>query len=249
MQDRSVAKRDHILKTAATLFVEHGFEHTTLAMVAKASGAAIGSITHFFGDKSELAAAVLEDVARPLIAYVDVALHEHPKDARAAIPALLAACSDWAIGYPEHPRLIAQLEASIWKRDAHSSRWCWHGLTAALAKWAAPLVAGRRITALSPAQLYAVILAPTLDALRSDPAEAAAASTPDWLSAFTEAAIAALIGPTRKAEPDRRSIPVAKTKVATPVLKVAPHGQGSFLLPEEERSPRNSKSTKKNHVP
>ena len=66
MQDRSVAKRDHIMKTAAVLFVEHGFEHTTLAMVAKASGAAIGSITHFFGDKSELAAAVLEDVARPL---------------------------------------------------------------------------------------------------------------------------------------------------------------------------------------
>ena len=67
MQDRSVIKRDRILKTATTLFIEHGCEHTTFAMVAKASGAAIGSITHFFGDKSGLAAAVLEDVASPLV--------------------------------------------------------------------------------------------------------------------------------------------------------------------------------------
>ena len=218
-------------------------------MVAKASGAAIGSITHYYGGKPELAAAVLKDVARPLIARVDVALREHPKDVRTAIRALLAACSDWAIGYPEHPRLIAQLEASFWKPDAHSSCSCRHGLTAALAKWAAPLVAGQRITAFSPAQLYAVILAPILDALRSDPAEAAGASTPDWLSAFTEAAIAALIGPTRKSQPDRRLIPVAKTKAAIPVLKVAGYGQGTFLLPEEESSPHNSKSTTKNHVP
>jgi AcrR family transcriptional regulator len=50
----SSAKRDRILQTAAALFIEHGFDGTTLAMVAKASGAAVGSITHFFRDKAQL---------------------------------------------------------------------------------------------------------------------------------------------------------------------------------------------------
>lgn len=254
MQDRSVAKRDHIMKTAAVLFVEHGFEHTTLAMVAKASGAAIGSITHFFGDKSELAAAVLEDVARPLIAHVDAALREHPKDVGTAIRALLASCSDWAIGHPEHPRLIAQLEAIIWKRDASSSQWGRHGLTTALEKWAAPLVAKQRIKPLSAAQLYAVIMAPILDALRSDLEEAAGASTLDWLPAFTEAAIVALTGPLRASRSDRYSKPVPKTKKAAPIfdapiLIVAPSPQGNFLPPVEEKSLGDSRSTTKSHAP
>ena len=234
MQDRSAIKRDRILKTATALFIEHGCEHTTFAMVAKASGAAIGSITHFFGDKSGLAAAVLEDVARPLVANAEAALHAHPKDVQAAIHALLSACLDWAAGHPEYPRLIAQLEANLWKREARLSQLGRHGVTAALAKWAEPLLARQRIAPLSPAQLYAIVMAPILDTFASVPGQIADENALQWLQTLTEAATAALAGPVRRSkpgQPDRRRMEVEKP---APALKDAAGRQGSFLLPAKE---------------
>ena len=50
----SAAKRRQILQAAGTLLAEQGFDGMTLTEVSKASGAAVGSIMHFFVDKAGL---------------------------------------------------------------------------------------------------------------------------------------------------------------------------------------------------
>jgi AcrR family transcriptional regulator len=88
----SAAQRRRILKVAATLLAERGFDGMTFAKLNKASGAAVGSVIHFFGDKAGLAAAVAEDLACRLAADAKKALHAaHGQDVGAAVGALLSA--------------------------------------------------------------------------------------------------------------------------------------------------------------
>src|ERR1700688_1587073 len=107
---RDPDRRNRILKAAAALFFEHGFDGTTLIEVSKASRAAVGSITHFFGDKSALAAYVHDDLLGDLAADAETALGGHGTDVEAAIRALVAACLGWKEKFPPHRRLIRMLE-------------------------------------------------------------------------------------------------------------------------------------------
>jgi AcrR family transcriptional regulator len=233
MQNRSIIKHGLILKTATALFIEHGFGHTTLDMVSRSSGAAISSITNFFGEKSQLAAAVLEDVARPLIADVEAASGGHG-GVRSAIHAMLSACSDWAIAHPDHLFLIDRLEASISNRDAKFSQWIRQELTATLAKWAAPLVAMQRIAPLSPVQLHAIILGPILDTLRSGTGQPEGEDAIQWLESLTGAAMAVLVRSGRRAKPNRYTESKGIVKKTTSASAVAP-AQGNLLLPTQEK--------------
>lgn len=62
VQARGERRVDAILDAAAALIAEVGYEEITLRAVAKRSGAAIGSIYHFFPDKEALVNALLERV-------------------------------------------------------------------------------------------------------------------------------------------------------------------------------------------
>jgi AcrR family transcriptional regulator len=106
----SRAKKARILEAAAGLFVEHGFEATTFLMVSKNSGAAIGSIMHFFGDKAGLAAHVYDDVVIKLAADARAALGGHGDEVEAAVRAVISACLGWEKKFPNHRRLIGMLE-------------------------------------------------------------------------------------------------------------------------------------------
>jgi AcrR family transcriptional regulator len=54
------ARRDELLRTALQLFAERGFEGTTIADIATATGTAHGLVYHYFASKNELLLAVLE---------------------------------------------------------------------------------------------------------------------------------------------------------------------------------------------
>jgi TetR/AcrR family transcriptional regulator len=54
------AKRSHLLRTAAPLFARHGYDRTSLAMIAVAAGVSKGLVYHYYPDKD----AVLADVIR-----------------------------------------------------------------------------------------------------------------------------------------------------------------------------------------
>jgi AcrR family transcriptional regulator len=54
------ARRDELLRVALRLFAERGFDRTTIADIAAASGTAHGLVYHYFASKDELLLAVLE---------------------------------------------------------------------------------------------------------------------------------------------------------------------------------------------
>ena len=54
------ARRDELLQTALQLFAQRGFEGTTIADIATATGTAHGLVYHYFASKNELLLAVLE---------------------------------------------------------------------------------------------------------------------------------------------------------------------------------------------
>ena len=54
------ARRDELLRIALRLFAERGFEGTTIADIATATGTAHGLVYHYFSSKNELLLAVLE---------------------------------------------------------------------------------------------------------------------------------------------------------------------------------------------
>jgi AcrR family transcriptional regulator len=54
------ARRDELLRTALQLFAERGFDRTTIADIATATGTAHGLVYHYFASKDELLLAVLE---------------------------------------------------------------------------------------------------------------------------------------------------------------------------------------------
>ena len=159
MHDSS-AKRDWILKAAAKLFVKHGFDGTTFATVSKASGAAVGSTVHFFGDKGELAAAVYDRAACRLVNVAKTALHGHKTDVEAAIRELLSVFLKWAEKSPHDRRLIGKLEAYM-STEQIQTVGLQDRLAEVLASWAGKL-GPKHVARLSPSQLYAVVLAPAM---------------------------------------------------------------------------------------
>jgi AcrR family transcriptional regulator len=65
-QARSARNRAAVLEAAARLFAEHGVENVTLDEVAAAAGVGKGTVYRRFGDKSGLAAALLDSRERVL---------------------------------------------------------------------------------------------------------------------------------------------------------------------------------------
>lgn len=50
----SQKKQDHIYKTAIKLFLEYGFDNTTIEDISRATGMSAGSIYHFFDNKKDI---------------------------------------------------------------------------------------------------------------------------------------------------------------------------------------------------
>ena len=64
--ERSDTTRRAIVDAARTLFAELGFERTSIDQVAEAAGVSKGALYHHYRDKTEVLAAVYEDMARDM---------------------------------------------------------------------------------------------------------------------------------------------------------------------------------------
>jgi AcrR family transcriptional regulator len=60
LDNMSTDKRDHILDKAQELFSQHGFEGTSVRMLAKAADVNLAMISYYFGSKEKLFQAVIE---------------------------------------------------------------------------------------------------------------------------------------------------------------------------------------------
>lgn len=104
------AKRSHLLRTAAPLFARHGYDRTSLAMIAVAAGVSKGLVYHYYPDKDAVLADIIRRHLAELIAAVraaaeaDARAPEHRLSEMAA--ALLAAYRD---ADAEHQVQVAHL--------------------------------------------------------------------------------------------------------------------------------------------
>jgi AcrR family transcriptional regulator len=190
------AKRRRILEAAETLFSDQGVERTSLRQVGKTAGAAVGSITHFFGKKPELAVAVLGNVVDRLAADAERALNGQNTAVAVDIRTLLSACLKWPQVFPHYRQLIGSLEAYASAEGQGTHGRLQDRLANVLAKWAEKR---RRETVirLSGSQLYAVVLAPAMCRTGSG------AGPMEWLDVLTAAALAAIIPPTNEQQHKR----------------------------------------------
>lgn len=222
----SPIKRARILTAAATLFAEKGVEGTTLAMIAKASGAAVGSITHYFGDKPRLAAAVHDNLVDRLIAVAEAALGGYGTDPSGAIRTLLSDCLAWVEAFPHDLGLIAALAAYTSKPAQDGMDGMQQRLARVLATWAEPLVHANTVAPLTSTQLYAVILAPAMCAAM--PFAGAASnnreSSVGWLPVLAAAAVRAIAPPNRK--PNQPLPGGSDVRARQPSSTSPPHGTG-----------------------
>jgi AcrR family transcriptional regulator len=69
-QERSRNSLEKVLRAAKTLFLEKGFEETTITEISKLSGVSVGSIYHRFADKQAILQTVLEGYRRTRFAQV-----------------------------------------------------------------------------------------------------------------------------------------------------------------------------------
>jgi len=104
------AKRTHLLRTAAPLFARHGYDRTSLSMIAVAAGVSKGLVYHDYADKDAVLADIIRRHLAELIEVVTAAAakDDRPPERRLAdmAVALLAAYRD---ADAEHQVQVAHL--------------------------------------------------------------------------------------------------------------------------------------------
>lgn len=110
--ERAAARRDAILRSAAELFAERGFEGTSAAEIAKAAGLSSGSVFYYFPDKRAVFRALFEQdlpAARELVAR-----HADGEDPVASILAMVDALAAEAVD-PLAPGNVVELLRQVGK--------------------------------------------------------------------------------------------------------------------------------------
>lgn len=112
-----MSKRDDILKTAVSLFVEQGIENTPTSQICKESGVATGTLFHHFCSKEQLLKALVLETKESLYESVQAGLGRLPADAsrEAWHRTIWEAYICWAIANPEIFRFKGQMDALVQK--------------------------------------------------------------------------------------------------------------------------------------
>jgi AcrR family transcriptional regulator len=216
--------RAKILDAAAKLFAANGFEATTFAMIGDASGTKLGSITHSFGDKAELARIIYASAMDRLASAVARALDRHPLNVSTTITDVITACFSWAERHPADISLVRTLHQYAGPDEMIGTR---ARLEPLIAAWAEPLIRAEYMRPLVPAQLYAVIITPALAGAIASVSLLDGQGPPeiDWGSVLSAAALAAVLPQQSKPRPVKNTDGKASTLSAAP----ASPKQGSLI--------------------
>ena len=84
-------RRKELTRLAAQLFVQEGFDRTTVRMLAQEMGIKSGSLFHHFKDKQEILAAVIEEGTQNALGIAKAALQSCPDSAEARLHAMARA--------------------------------------------------------------------------------------------------------------------------------------------------------------
>lgn len=112
-----------LLASAAALFLEKGYEATTMTEIAARAGAAIGSLYLFFPTKTALAQAMATDLADQLSTRLDALAAPLAAQPPAAIAdALFDALTKFLADHPVYATLVELPGDERWKRTVRLRR-------------------------------------------------------------------------------------------------------------------------------
>lgn len=89
--ENASSRRKELVRVAARLFVEEGFDRTTVRMLAQEMGIKSGSLFHHFRDKQEILHAVIEEGMHNALGLARKALAETGPSPRARLDAMARA--------------------------------------------------------------------------------------------------------------------------------------------------------------
>ncbi|AQU85162.1 MULTISPECIES: TetR/AcrR family transcriptional regulator [unclassified Halomonas] len=125
-------RRKELTRLAAQLFVQEGFDRTTVRMLAQEMGIKSGSLFHHFKDKQEILAAVIEEGTQNALSIAKAALNTCDADpesrlyamARAHLETLFADRNAHVVALFEWRRLDPASRAHLGHlRDAYEALW------------------------------------------------------------------------------------------------------------------------------
>lgn len=125
-------RRKELTRIAAQLFVQEGFDRTTVRMLAQEMGIKSGSLFHHFRDKQEILCAVIEEGTHNALAIARQALAQCENTpearlhamARAHLETLLTDRNAHVVALYEWRRLDADSRAHLIDlRDAYENMW------------------------------------------------------------------------------------------------------------------------------
>lgn len=131
-----------LIEAATALFLEKGFDATTMTEIAARAGASIGSLYLFFPTKPALAHAVLTELADALSARLDrLGPLLLGKSASELAQAIFDELAGFLAQHPVYPALIDVPGAQDWKQAVRARRRA--QITALFAQVDPPLAAGQ----------------------------------------------------------------------------------------------------------
>jgi AcrR family transcriptional regulator len=111
LTDRSGRRRRAILDAALATFIARGPVSATIEEIRAASGASVGSITHHYGTKEELLAALFEDGLREFHDGFVPTVVQH-RSARTGIEAGVRYHVEWFVRNPDIGRFLLHMRES-----------------------------------------------------------------------------------------------------------------------------------------
>lgn len=105
-----LSRREQIMQTALTCFVENGFTSTTIDMIREKSGASIGSLYHHFRNKEDIASALYIEAMSDHFSTLRSALDEidpsHENIAELGIKTIVLTYGFWVENHPELAKYV-----------------------------------------------------------------------------------------------------------------------------------------------
>ena len=148
-----------LLAAAALLFVERGYEATTMTEIATRAGASIGSLYLFFPTKPALAQAMLTDLAQTLSTLLNaLALEVTGCSAAAIADALFRELSVFLHQHPEYTVLVERAGDEVWRQAVRAHRRVQIAALFGLASPALPDGQAERLALLVPSLMRSVMI-------------------------------------------------------------------------------------------
>lgn len=186
MNDPAASTRQRLLDAGAALFLQQGFDATSLDQVRQQAGVSNGSLYHHFPSKAHLARALYLDALARYHAHVGQALQQSPA-AAAGVRALVARHIGWVQRHVQAARVLSELRPAT-RIDGQSPDWAAANAQAfeRLRSWIADETAAARMRPMSFDLWLALVLAPAMartDAWLRAPRVAIAAAERELLEA------------------------------------------------------------------